>query len=158
MNTRPVLDRTDRALVRALQKNARVSNKALAEEVGLAPSTCLERVRSLRARGVIRGFHAEVDAGALGRDVQALIAARIRPHSRPVVDAFWKHVLALPETLAIFHVSGADDFLVHVAVRDTAALRDFVLDRLTIRPEVSHLETHLIFAQERKDALEPLES
>jgi DNA-binding Lrp family transcriptional regulator len=155
MRRNPTIDRIDRALVRSLQKNARISNKALAEEVGLAPSTCLERVRSLRARGVIRGFHAEVDAGALGRGVQALIAARIRPHSRPVVDAFWQHVLALPETLAIFHVSGADDFLIHVAVSDTTALHDLLLDGLTIRPEVTHLETHLIFAQERKDALEP---
>ena len=55
------LDRIDRALVAALQKNARISNKDLAERVGLAPSTCLERVRALRARGVLRGFHADVD-------------------------------------------------------------------------------------------------
>ena len=151
------LDRTDRVLVRALQRNARVSNKALAEQVGLAPSTCLERVRSLRARGVVRGFHAEVDPAALGRGAEALIAARIRPHSRQIVDAFWQHVLSLPETIAIFHLSGADDFLIHVAVEDTGALRDFVLDRLTSRPEVAHLETHLIFAQERNPVLEPLD-
>lgn len=151
------LDRIDRTLVRALQNNARISNKALAEQVGLAPSSCLERVRSLRARGVVRGFHAEVDPGALGRSAQALFAVRIRPHSRPIVDAFWRYVLELPETIAIFHLSGADDFLIHVAVADTGALRDFVLDRLTSRPEVAHVETHLIFAQERSQVLEPLD-
>ncbi len=151
------LDRIDRTLVRALQNNARISNKALAEQVGLAPSSCLERVRSLRARGVVRGFHAEVDPAALGRSAQALFAVRIRPHSRQIVDAFWRYVLELPETIAIFHLSGADDFLIHVAVADTGALRDFVLDRLTSRPEVAHVETHLIFAQERSQVLEPLD-
>lgn len=150
------LDRIDRALVAALQENARLSNKELATRVGLAPSTCLERVRALRARGVIRGYHADVDPAALGRGVEALVAVRVRPHSRPVVDAFWEHVLQLPETLEIVHVSGADDFLVHIAVADTDALRDFILDRLTTRPEVAHLETHLVFARTRKPGLEPL--
>src|SRR5262245_437299 len=93
------LDRTDRALIQALQNNARISNKALAQHVGLAPSTCLERVRNLRTRGVIRGYHADVEPAALGHGAQALIAVRIRPHSRPIVDEFWEHVLELPEVI-----------------------------------------------------------
>ncbi len=151
-----VLDRTDLAILRVLQNDARRSNKALAAEVGIAPSTCLERVRSLQARGVLRGCHAEVDPAALGRDQQALIAVRIRPHTREVVDTFWRHALAQKETVAIFHVSGADDFLVHASFRDPGHLRDFLLDRIAARSEVAHLETHLIFAQERNPVLEPL--
>ena len=150
------LDRTDRALIAALQKNARISNKDLAGLVGLAPSTCLERVRALRARGVLRGFHADVDHGALGRSLEAIVAVRVRPHSRVHVDAFWEYALALPEVIEVFHVTGADDFLVHVGVADMDGLRDFVLDRLTVRPEVAHVESHLIYAQSRRPALEPL--
>ena len=150
------LDRTDRALVAALQKNARISNKDLAELVGLAPSTCLERVRALRARGVLRGFHADVDHAALGRALEAIVAVRVRPHSRVHVDAFWAYALSLPEVIEVFHVTGADDFLVHVGVSDMDGLRDFVLDRLTVRPEVAHVESHLIYAQRRRPALEPL--
>lgn len=157
MTASTALDRTDLAILRALQNDARLSNKALAALVGLAPSTCLERVRSLRARGVIAGFHAEVDPRALGRESQALIAVRIRPHTRKVIDSFWRHVLEEPETVAIFHVSGADDFLVHASFRDPGHLRDFLLDRLAVRAEVAHLETHLIFAQQRNPVLEPLE-
>lgn len=150
------LDRTDRALVAALQNNARISNKDLAELVGLAPSTCLERVRALRARGVLRGFHADVDHAALGRSLEAIVAVRVRPHSRVHVDAFWEYALSLPEVIEVFHVTGADDFLVHVGVADMDGLRDFVLDRLTVRPEVAHVESHLIYAQGRRPALEPL--
>lgn len=150
------LDRTDRALVAALQKNARVSNKDLAALVGLAPSTCLERVRALRARGVIRGFHADVDHAALGRSLEAIVAVRVRPHSRANVDAFWKYALDLPEVIEVFHVTGANDFLVHVGLPDMDGLRDFVLDRLTVRPEVAHVESNLIYNQGRRPTLEPL--
>jgi DNA-binding Lrp family transcriptional regulator len=150
------LDRIDRTIVAVLQKNARTSNKDLAVEVGLAPSTCLERVRALRARGVIRGYHADVDREALGRGLEAIVAVRIRPHSRELVDAFRAYVLGLAETIELFHVSGADDFLVHVALAGTDALRDFILDRLAARAEVAHIETHLVFDQARKPALEPL--
>ena len=150
------LDRTDRALVAALQKNARISNKELAELVGLAASTCLERVRALRARGVVRGFHADVDRSALGRSLEAIVAVRVRPHSRVQVDSFWEYALGLSEVIEVFHVTGADDFLVHVGVADMDGFRDFVLDRLTVRPEVAHVESHLIYAQGRRSELEPL--
>jgi len=56
----------------------------------------------------------------------------------------------------VFHVTGADDFLIHVGLADTEALRNFVLDRLTVRPEIGHVETRLIFGQARRPALEPL--
>lgn len=145
MRTIPDLDRVDRAIVAALRANARISNKRLAEEVGLAPSTCLERVRRLREQRVLRGFHADVDLGALGVDTEAMIGVRMSEHSRDLVDSLLAYVLTLPEVLQVYHVAGADDFLVHVAVRDTQHLRDLALDSFTTRPEVDRIETRLIF-------------
>lgn len=153
----PPLDRTDRQLLAALQNNARISNKELAASIGIAPSTCLERLRRLRAQGVVRGFHADVDPALLGRPAQALIAVRLAAHHRHEIAAFHDHVVALPESLAVFHVTGDDDYLVHVAVRDTDDLRRLVLDELTARPEVQHVETRLIFEFVRKPVQEPLE-
>lgn len=146
------LDRIDAALVRELANDARISNKELAARVGIAPSTCLERVRALRTRGVITGYHAEVDPAALGRHVQAMIAVRIRRHSRELVDGFRDHALTLPETISIANVSGANDFLLHVAVESTDALRALLLDRIASRPEVMHTETHLVFDLRRGGA------
>jgi DNA-binding Lrp family transcriptional regulator len=139
------LDRFDLAIVAAMQRNARISNKRLAEKVGLAPSTCLERVRRLVSIGVLRGFHADVDLGFLGLGLQALIGVRMSEHSRELVDSFRGYVSTLPDVLAIYHVAGADDFLVHVAVRDADHLRDLALDAFTTRPEVDRIETRLIF-------------
>ncbi len=150
------LDRIDRELVVELQKNARISNKDLAALVGLSPSTCLERVRRLRTRGVLQGFHAAVDPALLGRPTQALISIRLQVHHRNLIGDFYEHILRLPESIAVFHVTGSDDYLVHVAVANTERLRALVLDELTARDEVEHVETRLIFKVVRKLAIEPL--
>lgn len=147
------LDRIDFDIIDLLQKDARLSNKELAAAVGLAPSSCLTRVQRLRSCGVLRGARAEVDPAALGVGLQALIAVQLRQHSRTQVKAFWKHVLGLPEVLSVFHVAGAHDFQVHVAVRDAHHLRDLALDAFTTRPEVAHIQTSLIFEWARGQVL-----
>jgi len=139
------LDRIDFDILAVLQKNARVANNRLAETVGVAPSTCLERVRRLVRLGVLRGFHADVAPGSLGVGLEAMIAVRLRLHSRDLVDSFRAYVVELAEVRSVFHVTGGDDFLVHVAVRDSDHLRDLALDSFTTRPEVDHIHTRLIF-------------
>jgi len=139
------LDPQDIAILQTLKKNARISNKDLAAAVGLAPSTCLERVRRLLEIGAIHGFHADVDLGMLGFGLQAMIAVRLQRHSRDLVTSFRDYVLGLTEVRAIYHVAGADDYLVHVAVHDADHLRDLALDAFTTRREVAHIETRLIF-------------
>lgn len=139
------LDRIDFVILRELRKNARLPNKALAARLGVAPSTALERVRRLRELGAIQGYHAEIRPAALGIGLQALISVRLARHSRHELAAFNEHLGTLREVLAFYHVAGADDFLVHVAVRDSDHLRDFALDAFTTRQEVARIETSLIF-------------
>ncbi len=145
MSDFPKLDRIDLEILGILRKNARTTNKDLAERVGIAPSTCLERVRRLVDSGVIRGFHTDVDPAALGIALQAIIAVRLKQHMRSLVDSFRDHVMVLPEVLGVYHITGSDDYLVHVAVRDSDHLRDLALDSFTTRPEVDHIQTRLIF-------------
>ncbi len=146
------LDTVDWAILRTLAFDGRIPNSALAEAVGVAPSTCLARVRSLRERGVIRGFHADIDLAALGLPLQALIAVRLHSHNREEVDAFRTRALGLPGVLSVFHVAGVDDYLLHVAAASPDALRDFVLDYLTGHPVVQHAQTSLIFEHVRGSA------
>lgn len=142
---RPILDETDQLILRFLEHDARVPNNALAAAVGIAPSTCLGRVRAMRDAGIIRGFHAEIDPAALGRGLQAMIAVRMQAGARGELSAFAQRIAARPEVRDVYFVAGADDFLIHVAVRDTATLRAFVVDQLSARPEVALTETSLIF-------------
>lgn len=139
------LDRTDRTIVALMQENARRSNKELAAAVGIAASTCSERVRRLEDAGVLRGYTATVDPAALGITMHAMLAVRLRRHSASEVDTFREHVMAMPEVVQVSHVTGRNDFLVQVVVRDAAHLRDLAVSGFTSLPEVAHLETSLIF-------------
>lgn len=150
-----MLDRTDYALLRLLRKNARLANKDLAAKTGIAPSTALERIRRMREAHVLLGYHAEIAPEAIGIGLQAMVSVRLARHSRALVDSFHRHVLALPEALACYHVAGADDFLVHVGVRDSEHLRNFTLTAFTEREEVAHIETRLIFEYQRNVELPP---
>ena len=146
-------DRIDDAILSALQNNARMSNKELAVEVGLAPSSCLERVRRLQRRGVLQGYRAQVDPSALGIGLEAFVSVTLTQHSRQMVEAFREHVRGLRETVGVYHVAGQADFLVHVAVRDADHLRDLALDAFTTREEVSRLNTSLIYDHLRQPVL-----
>lgn len=150
------LDATDSKLLALLQNDARRTNRDLAAALGVAPSTCLERVRSLRRRGLIVGYHAQVDLAAVGRPLQAMIAARVRPPNRAVIAGFRAYVEQLPEVLSVFVVSGSDDFLIHVAVRDTDQLQALVLDKLTRRKELADVRTSLVYEHLRKTEITPL--
>jgi DNA-binding Lrp family transcriptional regulator len=150
---RPVgVDDLDRRLIDLLSADGRMPNAALAAAVGIAPSTCLARLRALRERGVLRGFHADVDLGLLGRPIQAMVSVRLANHDRDAVDRFRSVAPSLPGVLSVYHVTGSTDYLLHVAVSDPQALRDIVLDRIVGRPEVAHAETSLIFEHVRGQA------
>lgn len=143
------VDRIDREILALLQHDARLSNKVLAARVGLAPSSCLARVRRLEQTGAILGYHAEVDPRVHGVTLEALVAVRLAQHTRTAIGRFEQHVVTLPEVRGVFHLTGANDYLVHVAVRDAEHLREFVLSAFAARPEVGHLETSLIFSHRR---------
>ncbi|MCA9751580.1 MAG: Lrp/AsnC family transcriptional regulator [Gemmatimonadetes bacterium] len=144
------LDRIDARIVAELANEGRQSNKELAAKIDLAPSSCLERVRRLRATGVLRGFHADVDPEALGIGIQAMVAIRLHQHSAELARGFLDYARTLPEVLWAAHLAGENDYLLQVGVHDVAHLRDFTLDRLTARDEVAHVETALIFEQARR--------
>ena len=139
------MDRIDYKIVRLLRNNARLSNKQLAQKIGLAPSTCLVRTRQLQQSGVLTGFTAEINPVKLGVGLQAMISVRLKRHFKPDVEAFRQHALNLPEVVRLYHVAGPIDFLIHVWTKDSEHLRDLAMTAITAREEVSHIETELIF-------------
>ena len=139
------LDDVDLTLVRLLRDDARISNARLAEEAGIAPSTSLTRVRSLIERGIVRGFHADLDPRALGLGLEALISINIRVGARKAISSFSDEMRRLPEVVQVFFLGGAEDFIIHVATRDTDHARQFVVDNLSAHPSVASTRTSLVF-------------
>jgi len=139
------LDEVDREILRILAADARTPNNILAAEVGVAPSTCLMRVRRLQDVGVIRGFHAEVAPEALGRPLQAIVSVRLQAHARARIGSFTQRFAALPGVLNVFFLAGVNDFQIHLAARSPDDLRDFVVKNLSACRDVATTETNLIF-------------
>lgn len=144
------LDAVDRVLVDALRRDARTPNRQLARAARLAESTTHARVRRLEDRGVIDGYEAVIRQSRLGRGLQALIGVTIRPGARQAsITEFSEGVRSLPEVSQLFFLGGADDFIVHVAVADSSALRTFVVDHLSGNPTVASTRTSIVFEYNR---------
>lgn len=150
------IDEIDKTLLRDLQINARYTNRELAANAHIAPSTALGRVRSLQKRGIIEGYHASVNLAEIGRGMQALIAVFIQPASRKLFESFRGWLSQLPEVVGVFIVSGKHDVLIHVAVADTDALYAFIAERLAERSEVASIQTSIIYSYVRKNMVSSL--
>ena len=149
------LDRIDLALVGLLTEDARRTNKELAAAVGLAPSSCHARVQRLVSEGVFTGFHAALDLKHLGLVLEAMISVRLVQQTAEL-DRLTERLAHRPEVLQVYHVSGSEDLLVHVAVQDTDHLSNLLREDLFTRDEVRHVETSVIFEHTRSFGL-PLE-
>ncbi|MGO4649930.1 Lrp/AsnC family transcriptional regulator [Nocardia sp. 2YAB30] len=150
------MDELDTAIVHHLQADGRLSNRALAEKLGIAPSTCLERTRHLHERGIIQGYRAQVSLRALNRSVQAMVFTQVRPLRRDVVAAFERSVTQLPEVVSVYAMAGSDDFLVHVTAQDIDHLHAFLLDQFTNRREIVGFRTSIIYQHLTNPVLDPL--
>lgn len=139
------LDDVDRRILTLLHADARITNTALAETVGVAPSTCHGRVRRLAELGVIRGFYADIDPVAVGLPLQAMISVSLQSHARGKIRSFIHRISSKPQVRDVYFLAGADDFLLHVAARDTEDLRSFVVENLNADSDVAGTQTSLIF-------------
>ncbi|MCV7152160.1 Lrp/AsnC family transcriptional regulator [Mycolicibacterium pyrenivorans] len=139
------VDDVDRRILSALHADARMSNSALADLVGIAASTCHGRVRRLQEAGVIRGFYADIDPAAIGLNLQAMISVSLQFHARAKIRSFIQQIRRKPQVMDVYFLAGADDFILHVAARDTDDLRSFVVENLNADADVAGTQTSLIF-------------
>ncbi len=135
----------DRRILLALHADARMSNSALADAVGIAASTCHGRVRRLQELGVIRGFYTDIDPAAVGLSLQAMISVSLQSNARGKIRNFIAHIRTRPQVMDVYFLAGGDDFILHVAARDTEDLRAFVVENLNADADVAGTQTSLIF-------------
>jgi len=139
------LDEVDRRILTTLHTDARISNSALADAAGIAASTCHGRVRRLQDLGVIRGFYTDIDPAAIGLPLQAMISVSLQSNARGKIGNFIQQIRRKPQVMDVYFLAGADDFIIHVAARDTDDLRAFVVENLNADADVAGTQTSLIF-------------
>jgi Lrp/AsnC family leucine-responsive transcriptional regulator len=135
------LDAIDRKILENLQVSGRMSNVELAAAIHLSAPQCFRRVRSLEERGVIRGYHASVEAAAVGLDVVAYVSLNIVGNAFGQVREIEAQLRDFAQVLECHIVSGDCDYLLKVVARDLKTLSHFLTDRLMQVPGVANVRS-----------------
>ena len=135
------MDRTDRAIIDELRRDARISNIDLADRVSLSPSACLRRVRALEQAGVIRGYRAEIDPAADGRALEVEVLIELTHKDRQTVEEFERRIALMDPVVECRRMFGVPDYLVRVAVADTAAYETFYMNELAELPGIGRVNS-----------------
>lgn len=136
------MDRTDRAIIDQLRRDARLTNTELADRVGLTPSPCLRRVRRLEESGVLLGYHARVSAESLGRAFEVHIELELTDQALATVEAFEAALVAFDEVVEARRMFGSPSYRAVVAVADLATYERFLTRRLLAVPGLANLQSH----------------
>jgi len=139
------MDSKDREIIKALQRNGRLTNQDLAAQVNLSPSPCLRRTRALEEKGVIKGYTAIVDERAYGLPVTALVRIRLSSHTGEVVKLFERKVHETEQILDCYVITGSEDYLLRVLVEDLKSYEEFVRHKLHNIPGIASIDSSFAY-------------
>lgn len=138
-----VFDAVDRQIMAELQRDGRITNVELAGRVGLTAPPCLRRVRTLEERGAITGYHATLDANALGYAITVFAMVSLKSQAEVDLRAFEAHVAALEPVRECHMLNGEIDFILKVVARNLQEFQSFLTSSLTTAPNVASVKTSL---------------
>lgn len=151
------LDEIDRQLLAELQREGRVTNVDLAQRVGLTAPPCLRRVRTLEESGVIRGYHADLNASELGFTITVFAMVSLKSQAETALREFEEHMHELPEVREVHMLNGEIDFILKVVSKDLQSFQEFLTGKLTPAPNVESVKTSLTIRTSKYEPGVPLE-
>ena len=137
------LDEIDLKILRLLQKDAKLTNKALSANLALSVTAVYERIKKLEKTGFIQGYVALVSKEKVDKSFVAFCHVKLVQHTKDNVKQFEREVIAIDEVLECYHLSGDYDYLLKVHVKDMESYRKFMIEKLT---NLNHIgSTHSMF-------------
>ncbi len=152
-----IVDDIDKRILKTLQLSGRKKNADLARELGVAPSTMLERIRRLEEGGVVRGYRASLEPSMLGLTIQGFISITLDHHRMEDLQDFEDRIRKIPYVRACYNLTGRFDYLLHVAVRDLEQLSLLIKTQIASLPGVSRSESFLVLSEVKPDGGWPIE-
>ncbi|MCU0813357.1 MAG: Lrp/AsnC family transcriptional regulator [Burkholderiaceae bacterium] len=150
------LDAIDRAILRELQADGRLTNVELAQRVHLSPSACLRRVKQLEDAGVVAGYVALLNPKAVGQHGTSFTIINLESMNTPLLEAFEQAVHAEPQVLDCYYVAGSNDYLIRFAYRDAEDLERFHTQVLMRLPGVARSNSMLVLRTVKKTTALPV--
>ena len=151
------LDDYDKKILRYLQEDSSISNIDLSKKIGLAPSSCLLRVKNLKESKILRQFTAVIDEKMLGYEVTCFCKISLSPLNRETSTRFVDEANKLPEVIECYTITGEAAFMLKIVAKSFQSYRDFLFDKLLSIPNVSNVETSMVVSTEKKTSVLPLE-
>lgn len=149
------MDSKDRQILRALQKDGRMSNQDLAEAVNLSPSPCLRRLRNLEKSGIIQGYSVDVDAKAYGLPVTVFVRIQLEKHTEEAVRNFESKIARTEHVLECHVMTGRADYLLKVVVADLSDYESFVRRDLHPIGGIASIDTSFAYGVVKKTSVFP---
>ena len=145
-----VLDEYDKKIIKYLQEDSSISNIDLSKKIGLAPSSCLLRVKNLKEQRILKQFTAVVDEKMLGYEITCFAKISMHPLNRETSNQFIEEARKIPEIVECYTITGDSAFMLKVVAKNFQYYRDFIFDKLLSVPYVSNIETSIVVATEKK--------
>ena len=152
-----VLDEYDKKIIKYLQEDSSISNIDLSKKIGLAPSSCLLRVKNLKEQRILKQFTAVVDEKMLGYEITCFAKISLHPLNRETSNQFIEEARKIPEIVECYTITGDSAFMLKVVAKNFQYYRDFIFDKLLSVPYVSNIETSIVVATEKKTNFIPLD-
>ena len=149
----PQLDRLDFAILRALQRDARLSLGEISAEVGLTTSPCWARIKRLEEAGVIEGYSVRIKADKVGLKDTVIVQLTLDSHSDEALERFGRALEQIPEVLEAFLVSGDYDYYLRLAVADTRHYERLLREKLYKIPGIRHSKSSFVLRQLKRGEL-----
>lgn len=151
------LDEYDKKIVELLQEDSSISNIELSKKIGLAPSSCLLRVKNLKEQQILKQFTVVVDEKKLGFEIICFAKVYILPLNRENCQAFIEEARRIPEIVECYTITGDASFLLKIVAKSFDYYRDFVFDKLLKAPYVNNIDTSIVVSSEKESTLIPLD-
>ncbi|MBS1542993.1 MAG: Lrp/AsnC family transcriptional regulator [Bacteroidetes bacterium] len=150
------LDITDRKILELLQTNSNITNAQLAQEIGLSPAPTLERVKKLETAGVIRSYHAVVDAASVGLGVSTFVMVTLKGHNKENIAKFMQAISQIKEIVECHHVTGQADFILKIVAADIPSYQQLMLDKVTNIEVVDNMQSMVILSTLKDTKMIPI--
>ncbi|WP_235295690.1 Lrp/AsnC family transcriptional regulator [Portibacter marinus] len=151
------LDKIDLLIIKLLQENSKITNLDLSKKIGLSPAPTLERVKKLEQSGVIKSYHAKVDAVAIGLNVRTFALVNLAWQKENALDNFLEKIRGIDEVTECYIITGEADFLMKIVCKDLPTYEKLLFKTLSQIEEIERIKTLMTLSKVKKDKVLPFQ-
>lgn len=150
------IDKTDKKILEILQRNAKITNAKLSEEIGLSPAPTLERVRKLEAKGIISGYNAKLDMSKIGLGVSTFVMVTLKGHNKKNLVSFLDKIKDVNNVIECHHITGSADFILKVVSENIESYQELMLETVSEIEVTDSLQSMVILSTFKDSKVMPI--